>query len=551
MSLDQKSNKYDRQLRLWGDHGQSSLELSKICLVNATATGTEILKNLILPGIGSFTIVDAQKVSGEDSGNNFFLDRSSIGQSRAQVATEFLLELNEDVCGDYIEDTVDNLLEKCTTFFNAYQLVIVTNLPERSLLKLASILWENDIPLIICRCYGFVGYIRLVVKEHTVIESHPDSAHDDLRLDHPFNGFVQFCDSQNMLVMSKKDHCHTPWLVILYKWLQIWKETHNGSLPQNYGEKNEFKDLIRQGILTKIDGTEEEEENFEEAVLHVNTALLPSKIPDDVQKIFNDDSCVNLHAESKPFWILARAVKEFVNVEGQGLLPLRGTIPDMTADSARYIQLQSVFHDKANQDVTYVASHVLHLLQSLGRDEPLNLHKTRSPASSPASKLQNHITDENIKMFCKNAAFLQVVRCRSLATEHDSNTTKVAQHGLLFDDADSCDLIYYVLLRAIDRFFIDFNRYPGEYSDMIEVDIPSLKNQVHKLLQEWSITAAVKDEYIHEICRYGASELPSVAAFLGGVAAQEAVKIITEQFIPINNTFIYNGIKQTSMTIEL
>lgn len=52
-------------------------------------------------------------------------------------------------------------------------------------------------------------------------------------------------------------------------------------------------------------------------------------------------------------------------------------------------------------------------------------------------------------------------------------------------------------------------------------------------------------------CRYGAAELPSVAAFLGGVVAQEAVKIITEQFIPMNNTFIYNGIKQTSMTVEL
>jgi len=52
-------------------------------------------------------------------------------------------------------------------------------------------------------------------------------------------------------------------------------------------------------------------------------------------------------------------------------------------------------------------------------------------------------------------------------------------------------------------------------------------------------------------CRYGASELPSVAAFLGGVAAQEAIKIITEQFIPVNNTFIYNGIKQTSSTFEL
>ena len=36
--------------RLWGDHGQETLEGAKICLINASATGTEILKNLILPG---------------------------------------------------------------------------------------------------------------------------------------------------------------------------------------------------------------------------------------------------------------------------------------------------------------------------------------------------------------------------------------------------------------------------------------------------------------------------------------------------------------------
>ena len=36
--------------RLWGDHGQSALETSRVCLINATATGTEILKNVILPG---------------------------------------------------------------------------------------------------------------------------------------------------------------------------------------------------------------------------------------------------------------------------------------------------------------------------------------------------------------------------------------------------------------------------------------------------------------------------------------------------------------------
>ena len=36
--------------RLWGDHGQAALESAKVCLINATATGTEILKNIILPG---------------------------------------------------------------------------------------------------------------------------------------------------------------------------------------------------------------------------------------------------------------------------------------------------------------------------------------------------------------------------------------------------------------------------------------------------------------------------------------------------------------------
>ena len=41
----EKAKRYDRQLRLWGDHGQSSLERASICLVNATATGTEILSD--------------------------------------------------------------------------------------------------------------------------------------------------------------------------------------------------------------------------------------------------------------------------------------------------------------------------------------------------------------------------------------------------------------------------------------------------------------------------------------------------------------------------
>lgn len=52
--------------RLWGDHGQASLEAAHVCVINATGLGTEILKSLVLPGIGAFTIVDGKKITGED-----------------------------------------------------------------------------------------------------------------------------------------------------------------------------------------------------------------------------------------------------------------------------------------------------------------------------------------------------------------------------------------------------------------------------------------------------------------------------------------------------
>ena len=42
---------------------QAALERASVCLVNAEAVGTEILKSLVLPGLGNFTILDPALVS--------------------------------------------------------------------------------------------------------------------------------------------------------------------------------------------------------------------------------------------------------------------------------------------------------------------------------------------------------------------------------------------------------------------------------------------------------------------------------------------------------
>uniref|UniRef100_A0A673YBZ6 NEDD8-activating enzyme E1 regulatory subunit n=1 Tax=Salmo trutta TaxID=8032 RepID=A0A673YBZ6_SALTR len=508
-----KEQKYDRQLRLWGDHGQEELENAHVCLINSTASGTEILKNLVLPGIGSFTIVDGHKVSGEDVGNNFFLSNNSIGRNRAQAATELLQELNTDVSGNFVEESPDKLLDNDPEFFHRFTLVIGVQLPESTCLRLGSVLWNANVPFLVCRTYGLVGYMRLVVKEHTVIESHPDNALEDLRLDQPFAELKSHIQSYDLEGMGKKAHSTAPY-------------DHNFQLPKNYKEKEAFKQLIRQGILKNEKGTPEDEENFEEAIKNVNTALNPTKIPSSVDDLFNGEQCNDITSQTPAFWVMTRAVREFVQNDGRGNLPVRGSIPDMIADSEKFINLQNVYREKAMQDASVVSKHVESLLQSVGK-------------------------------VCKNAAFLRVVRCRSLAEEYSVETVNKDEITCTMDSADG-EMVLYLMLRSVDRFYQQHSRYPGVYNYQVEEDISKLKLCVNSLLQEYSLNVSVKDDYIHELyvlffLGVGAN-VPSSICFQCvslGSAAQEAIKLITRQFVPFNNTFIYNAMSQTTATFQL
>lgn len=118
-------NKYDRQLRLWGSDGQKKLSEASILLINATAAGTEALKNLILPGVGFITILDDKLIEQRDLGSIFFVTKDDIGKSRAEVTTSHLLELNDDVKGSHLHEAPNKYIsEKDVSFFKQFSLVI-------------------------------------------------------------------------------------------------------------------------------------------------------------------------------------------------------------------------------------------------------------------------------------------------------------------------------------------------------------------------------------------------------------------------------------------
>lgn len=134
-----KAKKYDRQLRIWGAHGQEALESARICLLTCSPTGSETLKNLVLGGIASFTIVDDAVVEASDLGNNFFLEKHHVGDSRAQHVSQLLKELNEAVTGSYVQESPAELLANQPVFFKDFDLVIATQVHALLLLVMLSV----------------------------------------------------------------------------------------------------------------------------------------------------------------------------------------------------------------------------------------------------------------------------------------------------------------------------------------------------------------------------------------------------------------------------
>ncbi|KAL1560826.1 NEDD8-activating enzyme E1 regulatory subunit axr1 [Salvia divinorum] len=517
--------KYDRQLRIWGEQGQEALEKSSICLLNCGPTGSETLKNLVLGGVGSITVVDGSKVELGDLGNNFMVDESSVGQSKAKTVCTFLQELNDAVKAKFIEEYPDKLIESNPSFFSQFTLVVATQLVESSMVKLDRICRESNVLLIFACSYGLTGFVRISVKEHTVIESKPDHFLDDLRLNNPWPELRSYAESIDLDTADPVAHKHIPYVIILIKMVEDWRITHNGQLPSTREEKKVFKDLIKAKKIAS------DEDNYKEAMEASFKVFTPQGISPSLQQII-DDSCAEVNSNSSDFWVMVAALKEFIANEGSGEAPLEGDIPDMTSSTELYVSLQKIYQAKAEADFLVMEKLVKKILKKHGRD--------------PES-----ISKATIKSFCKNARKLKVCRYRKIEEEFNSPVQLELQKYLT--DEDYCIAIgFYILLRAVDRFAANYNSFPALFDCEMDEEISRLKTAAVSLLNDMGCNGStLPEDLINEICRYGAAELHAVASFVGGIASQEVIKLITRQFVPMSGTFIFNGVDHKSQLLLL
>lgn len=54
-----------------------------------------------------------------------------------------------------------------------------------------------------------------------------------------------------------------------------------------------------------------------------------------------------------------------------------------------------------------------------------------------------------------------------------------------------------------------------------------------------------------EVARAAGGELHNMAALTGGMVAQEMIKIVTKQYIPVDNTCVFDGVASRCQVLRL
>lgn len=347
--------------------------------------------------------------------------------------------------------------------------------------------------------------------------------------------------TKDIETMSDHDHGHVPYILILLHHLDKWS-SERGEYPSTYKEKTEFRDQVSSAARTS--NPEGGEENFDEAVSSVLKSLNSPSIPSGLKEVFAAPECQHITTASANFWVIAHALNTFV--QKNEVLPLPGSIPDMKAQSSDYIALQKLYRSKGQSDIAAVTHYVRKLEEDLNRTA---------------------MDGREIEAFCKGAAFVRLMRGRRIlipATSGSDTSTKEAGTPTAnwagretmvareLGDEDSVMPIY-IAMAAFDSGLQHACGSSHNSPKFVQASADAMLDAIRTAVPDFDHDGARErvSRVVKEVLRSGGAELHNIASLTGGMVAQEAIKIITKQYIPADNTVVLDGITSRTGTFRL
>ncbi len=624
---------------------------------------------------------EPEDVMNQEYASNFFLTSATTATTRAAMALQHLLELNPDVTGSHEtyetthdhhnstnlfatadENSYNRFQLKLQELQSVYEHVIVLGsdidrTTIQDMLRSISSL-SNDIPFLTVHSYGLMGILQIqYLPLHPIMNPSGGGGGGqnnqqiagtvpDLRLSHPFPLLKDYMESfiethftsgeGTTLALSTHEYGNIPYPILLYHtYHTIWKRQYPSiAKPTTMEQKLEFQRLIQhhyhETTSTTTTNRNDLPVNVQEAIQNSYLAYTERMV--DRLHLQSLLSKMTLHQqrtapramnrECVKFFMVLQAIDKFMSRPTESSSstpppPVHGTIPDMTASTNAYMELQSIYKQQCLMDTSLIRTYL--------QPPPFG-------GDSIAVDLKNSHTwmdDDYIRTFCFNLHQINVMSCHrnheysaahhdTEPREHDDDHDDDPELSMMLDEYTDNDvnedvqipLLWYICYEAAQSFHQNAHRYPGEIDpshieqepELLRQDAKQLQGYILQILQDdpkytglathpviqrtlfqpyhYPTTnpeevvdenpetrtpmtvdntmddppdggGAASSKYAVEMVRYGNAQVHVVASIMGGVAAQEMIKIITHQYVPLDNTHVYNGITSTGAVYRL
>ena len=179
----------------------------------------------------------------------------------------------------------------------------------------------------------------------------------------------------------------------------------------------------------------------------------------------------------------------------------------MTSSSEMFLDLQRVYHEKSKADLAACVEFL--------KVKEMPQHVTLEAAI------------EQLTICCKNAKHMEITSIRDLA---DEEGTLPEDFEFELDDEDSLSP-WYLAVRAAEDFRTKHGHYPGmnakgEHLENTDDHTTWITNRMNEIVVPAKPDYKADKKFATEIVRASDSKMHTVAAFLGGIASQEIIKLL-------------------------
>ncbi|MBE0515907.1 MAG: HesA/MoeB/ThiF family protein [Methanophagales archaeon] len=165
MLKSEELERYNRQLRIFGEEGQEKLKNAEVFIAGAGGLGSPIAIYLAVAGIGKIRMVDHDTIELSNLNRQILHWNRDIGKRKAESAEEKLKEINPDIEVEVISETIAET-NVCELVHNADLIIdAMDNFPTRYLLNRAAL--AKQIPFFHGAIYGFEGQVTTIIPGKT------------------------------------------------------------------------------------------------------------------------------------------------------------------------------------------------------------------------------------------------------------------------------------------------------------------------------------------------------------------------------------------------